>query len=68
MKAGDIVRIQRDHSRYYPNVGMIIEMKGIMNRRIGIANFQKGDCASVLLGGKVYTFFTDTLEVVHEAR
>ena len=47
---------------------MIIEMKGIMNRRIGIANFQKGDCASVLLGGKVYTFFTDTLEVVHEAR
>jgi hypothetical protein len=68
MKVGDIVRLKKTwNSRFHPNIGIITELKGIINRRIGIANFRRGECVNVLMGGKVKTLFIEVLEVVHEA-
>ena len=69
MKVGDIVRLKRRYSsRYHANIGMITALQGRITRRIGIAKLREGECASVLMGGKVLTLFIEVLEVINESR
>jgi hypothetical protein len=69
VKVGDIIRLKKTwYSRHHPNIGIITELKGIINRRVGITNFRRGECVSVLMGGKVRILFVEVLEVIHEAR
>jgi len=71
MKVGDIVRLKRKYvfaARYHSNIGMITALLGWTKRRTGIARVREGECASVLMGGKVLTLFTEVLEVVNESR
>ena len=69
MKVGDIVRLKRRYSsRYHANIGMITALLGWTKRRTGIARAHEGECASVLMGGKVLTLFIEVLEVINESR
>jgi len=69
MKVGDMVRLKRKYSsRYHSNIGMITALLGWTKRRTGIARVREGECASVLIGGKVLTLSIEVLEVINESR